>query len=823
MEPPFGISSLVRNEYGSTRQSVEASPGQQAHGQSWNSFDGLGVQNTGGLTVGRDLIINADRQSNANTEAKQKRKNLEKKRQILLESLRFEQMDARRWSIRKAHTYTCAWFLETPEYVNWVQKNTAHNDHNFLWIKGKPGAGKSTLMKFLLEQLREQTEQSTSETFLLSFFFNARGNDLERSTAGLYRSLLVQLLEARNDMHHVLDNVQIGHLWTIGSLKCVFEKAVRELPNASFICLIDALDESEEGDVRDMISFLSDTSVTQNRFRICFASRHYPHITINTGLGIVLEAQMGHKQDIERYIDSRLVIQNQVLAGEIRQALQAKASGVFMWVVLVVSILNREHDAGNEHILHERIQQLPGDLEELFLDIQRAAITTQMRSGLSYAFYTIKRYILTSSKGLTELTKSETSAIQFIHESVRDFFLKEDGLIRIWPSLSGNVTGKIQDILKKCCLTYVTMEQVAHFQEDSIHLAHHVFPFLPYAHGHILHHAEQAQIYGVNQQDFLAVFPLHEWLRVNKFIKNLQAGCRYTPQASLLYILAGRNSSALIHAHPNRQSCFKIEREPYIVPILAAYATGSHEAMRTLLELEAYSLPESTFAHYYRLIPHFSRNTHARPNFGNFIFTEADDLLQQLIQYGTEKVSLLYLAMCPYDINAKDLRGRTLLCSAIERGFDVLARALLEEGAEISAPGNFGYTPLHTALVRSDTKLAQLLIEHGANISVANNLGYTPLQVSLFQRDLKMARILVKSGANISGTDAFGNTALHIAVHANDIELAELLISYGADVLAAANIGRTPLHIASLKGIALDPRRFAASPASADAYFARRG
>ncbi|KAI1367906.1 hypothetical protein F5Y08DRAFT_326351 [Xylaria arbuscula] len=755
MEPPFGISSLVRNEYGSTRQSVEASRGQQAHGQSWNSFDGLG--------------------------------NLEKKRQILLESLRFEQMDARRWSIRKAHTYTCAWFLETPEYVNWVQKNTAHNDHNFLWIKGKPGAGKSTLMKFLLEQLREQTEQSTSETFLLSFFFNARGNDLERSTAGLYGSLLVQLLEARNDMHHVLDNVQIGHLWTIGSLKYVFEKAVRELPNASFICLIDALDESEEGDVRDMISFLSDTSVTQNRFRICFASRHYPHITINTGLGIVLEAQMGHKQDIERYIDSRLVIQNQVLAGEIRQALQAKASGVFMWVVLRALLCFL-------WVLFAFQPLTPRQLYFAILSGLEPHNLTRCHSEM-VSEDTIKRYILTSSKGLTDLTKSETS------ESVRDFFLKEDGLIRIWPSLSGNVTGKIQDILKQCCLTYVTMEQVAHFQEDSIHLAHHVFPFLIYAHEHILYHAEQAQIYGVNQQDFLAVFPRHEWLRVNKFIDNLQVGCRYTPQASLLYILAGHNRSALIHAQPNRQSCFKIEREPYIVPIFAAYATGSHEAMRTLLELEAYSLPESTFAHYYRLIPHFSRNTHARPNFGNFIFTEADDLLQQLIQYGTEKVSLLYLAMCPYDINAKDSRGRTLLCSAIERGFDVLARALLEE----------------------DTKLAKLLIEHGANISVANNLGHTPLQVSLFQRDLKMARILVKSGANISGTDAFGNTALHIAVHANDIELAELLISYGADVLAADNIGRTPLHIASLKGIALDPRRFAASPASADAYFARRG
>lgn len=51
----------------------------------------------------------------------------------------------------------------------------------------------------------------------------------------------------------------------------------------------------------------------------------------------------------------------------------------------------------------------------------------------------IKRFILDSSKGLTEITTSKLQKVQFIHESVRDFLLKEDGLSSIWLDLRSNL------------------------------------------------------------------------------------------------------------------------------------------------------------------------------------------------------------------------------------------------------------------------------------------------------------------------------------------------------------------------------------------------
>jgi len=50
----------------------------------------------------------------------------------------------------------------------------------------------------------------------------------------------------------------------------------------------------------------------------------------------------------------------------------------------------------------------------------------------------IKRFILDSFKGLAEIIISKTPKVQFIHELVKDFLLKENGLSRIWPNLRSN-------------------------------------------------------------------------------------------------------------------------------------------------------------------------------------------------------------------------------------------------------------------------------------------------------------------------------------------------------------------------------------------------
>lgn len=85
------------------------------------------------------------------------------------------------------------------------------------------------------------------------------------------------------------------------------------------------------------------------------------------------------------------------------------------------------------------------------------------------------RYILDCSKGLIETTKSASRIAQFIHESVRDFLLKDNGFI----SLVANEKGHSFDVvdyekLKEC---YLVQMEIAR-QANELALLPAKFPFL---------------------------------------------------------------------------------------------------------------------------------------------------------------------------------------------------------------------------------------------------------------------------------------------------------------------------------------------------------
>ncbi|KAH9216673.1 hypothetical protein DL95DRAFT_460011 [Leptodontidium sp. 2 PMI_412] len=183
------------------------------------------------------------------------------------------------------------------------------------------------------------------------------------------------------------------------------------------------------------------------RFQVCFSSRHYPHITIRKSLDLVLEGQEGHNQDITNYLDSELKIRHSKIAEQVRIELQEKSSGIFMWVILVVGMLNKEHDSGRMHTLRRRLQEIPGDLHELFRDIltrdsdNRDELVLYVQwvlfakqplrpEQLYYAILSgvepetvskwdpneiardaIERFILNSSKGLAEITTSKSRKV----------------------------------------------------------------------------------------------------------------------------------------------------------------------------------------------------------------------------------------------------------------------------------------------------------------------------------------------------------------------------------------------------------------------------
>lgn len=215
-------------------------------------------------------------------------------RDELLKRLRFPQLDARLTNLRKAQSRTCEWITQRQDYKEWLGSDDLKAHDGFFWIKGNPGTGKSITMKFLYQKLQSQLRNTETEgKLVISFFFNARGNEFEKSTLGLYRSLLFNLFHLELDLRKALDhcrNSGYHHVlesgWELQMLKEVFEEAVKLLQTQGkqLFCYVDALDECPEDDVQDMVSYFEDlvANTDSRNFRICFSSRHYPQISMRT-------------------------------------------------------------------------------------------------------------------------------------------------------------------------------------------------------------------------------------------------------------------------------------------------------------------------------------------------------------------------------------------------------------------------------------------------------------------------------------------------------------------------------------------------------------
>ena len=778
-------------------------------------------------------------------------------RKMLLDSLRFDQIDARQMTIKNAHARTCKWLLKNDQYVDWLDATKLSEHHGFLWIKGKPGTGKSTLMKFVLAN----TRRTMKDRIVISFFFNARGEDLEKSTIGTYRSLVLQLLERLPALRCVFDSlglstssISINHQWSIESLKTLLEQAIQSLGESSVVCFIDALDECEEWQIRDMISFfehIGELTVSAGiTFRICFSSRHYPHITIRKGQGLVLEGQEGHNQDITNYLDSELKIGHSKVAGQIRVELQEKASGIFMWVILVVGILNKEHDGGRMHALRQRLREIPDDLYELFRDIltrdshnrdelvfcvQWVLFSRQPLSPKQLYFAilsgvepkalswwnpdkiardVIERFILNCSKGLAEITTAKIPKVQFIHESVKDFLLKENGLGNVWPDLGSNFQGQSHERLKHCCLNYMRIDVSTQLElnkslpkastQEAAALrksATGAFPFLEYAVRNVLYHADAAAGNGIAQVNFIQSFPLAHWIKIDNLFEKYEVR-RHTQNVSLLYALAEGNMSNLIKVHPSVLLYLKEEGERYGPPLFAALATGSEEAVRTFVEAHAANLSLGSWLH--KLCSQYCQDKGCWGKLGrDFKFSNQRTILSYLAELGDKVLFALALETGRIMLDSKDQFGQMPLLWAAKGGHEAIVKLLLETGkVDIDSRDKNGQTPLSWAVERGYEAIVKLLLETGkVDVDSRDNNGQTPLLWAVERGHEAIVKLLFETGkTDIDWKDKDGRTSLSWAAEKGREAIVKLLLETGkVDIDWKDKDGRTPLSWAAEK------------------------
>jgi hypothetical protein len=528
-----------------------------------------------------------------------------------ISALKFSGMDTRRAAITMPHDGTCQWFFDSPEYRSWRDNSWLAEHHGFLWIRGKPGAGKSTLMKLVVEH----AETYFPHDLAISFFFNARGLMLERSVEGMYRSLIYQLLTKRPELERaVKQSTWDQQTWTIETMKQHFRDCVLQLGPTKLTCYIDALDECPESDLRDMISFfedLGDSAVSQKvQVHICFASRHYPRINMHKAVRLNIESLGGHDEDISIYVHAKLKVSNPALHHELVKRISARAYGSFLWVVLVVQILNEESDhGGNSHSLRARLDTVPVGIQHLFEDVMlktdsegdqhlfptllwilsawRPLTPLELYHAVLHASRTIgaaalnqslspdqaENFIVKASKGLVEFTATSRgfgdSYARFIHESVNHYLLSS-GLGKLDSSFHKDPSGSSHETLKAWCLKYVSLagQMIRQFQQpikagsDASKTPQKQlldnFPFLSYAVRGLVIHAELAQNLGITQASFVESFPLDLVIELsNLVLEGDKQHVPLPPSASAADLFVRLKASELLQLERGRE-----ENEP---------------------------------------------------------------------------------------------------------------------------------------------------------------------------------------------------------------------------------------------------------------------
>ena len=620
---------------------------------------------------------------------------------------------------------------------------------------------------------------------------------------------------------------------------------VSRLENRSFTCFIDALDEGDEQQIADMIQCFEDLAKNaardKIRLRICFSSRHYPYVDVNHCVRVTLEDQTGHTHDMASYVESHLQFS---MSRVLRKQLVDKASGVFLWVVLVVDVLNKEFRRGG-FALETRLNEIPSGLGDLFKDIlirdgdnkidlllclswilfSRRPLTPSefyhaMWSGLAVRGHGLadqcmpnaaatgfdKRAelsVISSSKGLAETTKSEQPVVQFIHESVRDFLIKDHGIAEIWPDFRELQS---HENMKQYCAFYLNQKAIGEFlemsSEPSTKVADEVarqYPFLEYASKHILTHADAAAEHEP-QDHFLSSFPRSRWIMVSNALER-DWFCHYAKETRLIYILAERGLPKLIRTRLTQESgCERVEAERYKYPLFAAFAAKSCASVYALLGSSSVNPKDFDAASegFRSLFLHSGYKTFSPLTWAASLGLEA--IIHLLIRQGTK-------------VNEADGNGETAFSHARGGRHDHLAEWLFKLGASTNA---FKIPKAVTASAERDEEPLRRIMVDFAMTGKTWDHRSNPLCFDIAAAEPTISRFLIECGFDVNNADEKGNTPLHVSAKGGHYSGVKLLVSEGALVNNLNNRGYTPLHLAARKGCRLSVTLLIESGADVD-------
>ena len=262
---------------------------------------------------------------------------------------------------------SCEWIKGKPYFKAWVDSSTPRT----LWLRGRPGVGKSVLAAQIVRELR------SSGVGCCYFFF--RGDETDKNTVGaLLRSMAWQtavlyptvadrirqvMACGKDDVDGVDADSLWKTLWGTGVLEAKIERHQ--------FWVIDGIDECERG--AELMTFLARIQETWPVSVLITSTSPVETYLSNATRNIDIQSQVileeDTRRDITQFLDSDVGLQRTpaMAAWASREELVAriasKAKGSFLWASLVCSVLRK---ATTKREVEKALVSVPAEMDTMY-------------------------------------------------------------------------------------------------------------------------------------------------------------------------------------------------------------------------------------------------------------------------------------------------------------------------------------------------------------------------------------------------------------------------------------------------------------------------
>ena len=348
-----------------------------------------------------DRVIEADKheheitrtqfQSHIDSTAQQH--NFRERQDRLLESLRFEDINVRGNDISLSSHGTFRWVFGEASHSWDSLSKWLEQGQKVFWINGKAGSGKSTLMKFVVND--EHTSHALNlwsngkDCMVLAFYFWLSGSKLQRSMKGFLCSLLRQIMSNNTKVledtflkNELITRKRSVSDWSLSELKDILQFVVESVNRTGNICIfLDGIDEfDQDEDVQDLLDLVDELARFQNT-KLCVSSRpdafiekqlsHYERLRLQDLTAN--DMKMCIKDTLDRVYEK--YPPNSIEAKDIDDftcLMTEKADGVFLWVQFALtSLLKGLRNEDDFQVLLMRLEELPSGMEQLYQQMWR--------------------------------------------------------------------------------------------------------------------------------------------------------------------------------------------------------------------------------------------------------------------------------------------------------------------------------------------------------------------------------------------------------------------------------------------------------------------